>query len=90
MLLKEIETDPGYTEFKDALYKEYILHLTTGTPTWMLDSILAQCDFYYDFMMTRDPNLTPEELITDMGDYLDTPVILKTMEQLNNTTVIKL
>lgn len=91
MLLNEIETDPTWESFRTALYKEYILHLTTGEPRWMYDSLLAQADAYWIYMTTQvDPNLTPEELITDMGDYYDTPIITKTMESLKNTTVFKL
>ncbi len=89
-LLNSIETDDTWIDFRLALYKEYILHLTTGEPRWMYDSLLAQADSYWDYMTTNvDPTLTPEELITDMGEYYDTPIIQKTMESIKNTTVLK-
>lgn len=88
-LLKAIETEPTWDDFKTALYKEYITHLTTGEPRWMFDSLLAQADSYYDYMTTRvDPSLTPQELITDMGEYVDTPIITKTMESIKDSTVL--
>lgn len=90
-LLKAIETEPTWEDFKTALYKEYILHLTTGEPRWMFDSLLAQADSYYDYMISNvDSTLTPEELITDMGEYYDTPIITKTMEAIKDTTVMSL
>ena len=91
LLLKEIETDTTWEPFRTALDKEYIIHLTTGEPRWMYDSLLAQADSYWDYMTTKvDSTLTPEELVTDMGEYYDTPIITKTMEAVKDTTVFKI
>lgn len=91
LLLHTIETDPTWEPFRMALYKEYIIHLTTGEPRWMYDSLLQQADSYWDYMIHNvDSSLTPEELITDMGEYYDTPIIQKTMECIKDTTLFKL
>ena len=86
-LLKEIETDPSWREFREALYKEYILSLTTGEPRWIYTTLINEATSYFDYMTTEvDPTLTPEELITDEL-YLDTPIIVKTMESLKDREV---
>lgn len=86
-LLKEIETDPSWREFREALYKEYILNLTTGEPRWIYSTLLQQATTYFDYMTQEvDPTLTVEELITDEL-ALDTPVITKTMESLKDREV---
>lgn len=88
-LLKEIETQPEWETYKVALYKEYILHLTTNEPRWMYDTIIDDAASYWDYMTKEvDPTLTPEELITDMGDYLDSPIIVKTIESLKDREVL--
>ena len=90
-LLNSIETDSCWEDFRNALYKEYVIHLTKGEPRWMYNEIIAQADSYWDYMTKEvSPDLTPEELITDMGEYLDTPIIVKTMESIKNHTVLNI
>lgn len=89
-LLKDIETEPTWEEYKLALYKEYILHLTTGEPRWIYDTIIKEASSYWDYMLSKDPTYTKEELLTDMGDVVDTPLVLKSMESIKDTLLLKL
>ena len=83
-LLKEIE-DGEYPEIRTALYKEYILHLTTNSPRWLYDTIVSTATQYWDYMNSREPKNDIEELITDMGFVLDDiPLIDKLIEGLNS------
>lgn len=86
-LFKDIETDPWWQTYKDALYKEYILHLTTGSPRWLYDHIKHTAESYWDYM-NQSINYDIEELITDMGDVLDTPITRKLIEGLTGETTL--
>lgn len=88
-LIKEIESEPAWEDYKDALYKEYIIYLTTNSPRWLYDHLLHTAESYWDYMTTQvDPHLQPEELITDMGDVLDTPITRKLIEGLTGVTAL--
>lgn len=88
-LLEEIETEAAWEEYRTAIYKEYILHLTTGEPRWLYDAIVREAEHYWDYMTTNvDRTLTPEELVTDMGEVIDGPLVKKTLETLNKTRLL--
>ena len=88
VFLEDLETNPSYTEMRDAIYKEYILHLTTGEPRWLYDTVLSSALSYYDYITKVDKTLTPEEIITDLGDYVENELTKKMIEGLNNTNVL--
>lgn len=88
-LLHEMETDSAWSDFRTALYKEYILHINEGTPRWLYDTIIEHASSYWDYMINNvDKNLSPEELITDMGDILENPVTDKMIQSLKDETVL--
>lgn len=86
-LFKDIETEPTWQTYKDALYKEYILHLTTGSPRWLYDHLKYTAESYWDYM-NQSISYDIEELITDMGDVLDTPITRKLIEGLTGETAL--
>ena len=88
-VFKDIENDPYWKDIKAALYAERILHLTKNEPLLLYETIKYETESYWDYQLNFvDPQLTKEELITDMGDVLDTPLINKLKDSLNSTTVI--
>ncbi len=86
-LFNDIETEPTWETYKDALYKEYILHLTTGSPRWLYDHLKYTAESYWDYM-NQSISYDIEELITDMGDVLDTPITRKLIEGLTGETAL--
>lgn len=89
LLKSELENTDSYSPLKVSLYKEYIQHLTTNQPRWLYDTVITAAESYWDYMITNvDRTLTPEELITDMGEVLDTPVIRKMIDSLDNVKVL--
>ena len=87
--LTEIETNPQYQQMREAIYKELLLHHSTGEPRWLFDNIMGSALAYYDYIIQQDRTLTPEEIVTDLGDYIENEFTLKIMESLKNTTVLK-
>lgn len=89
-LFNEIETDELYwKEIKSALYVEKILHIQNNTPTQLYDTIKYMAETYWDYQINNvSPELTKEELITDMGEVLDTPLIKSLTSYLNSITVL--
>ena len=88
-LLTEIETNPQYQQMKEALYKELLLHHSTGEPRWLFDNIMSSALSYYDYIIQQDRTLTPEEIVTDLGDYIENEFTKKMIEDLNKITVLK-
>ena len=88
VFLEDIETNPAYDTMRNAIYKELILHLTTGEPRWLYDSVLSSALSYYDYIITVDKTLTPEEIITDLGDYVENELTKKMIEGYEHTTLL--
>lgn len=86
--LNDIETNPTYDTMREAIYKELILHNKTGEPRWLYDTVLSSALSYYDYIIQQDRTLTPEEIITDLGDYVETDLTKKMIEGLSNITVL--
>lgn len=91
MLFQDIEQEPTWELYRIPLYKEYIQHINQGTPRWLYDHLYHLAEEYWDYMTTEvDPHLQPEELVTDMGDVLDTPITRKLIEGLTGEKVLYL
>lgn len=88
-LFRDIENDPYWEDLKSALYVEKILNFTRNEPLLLHNTIKYEAETYWDYQTTCvSPELTKEELITDMGDVLDTELINKLKTSLNLNTVL--
>ena len=86
-VLNDIENDNYWAKLKTALYKETILHYKNNSPRWLYDTITNYTGDYWDYM-NQNVKHTKEELITDMGNVLEGPIIDKILEGLDNLTVL--
>lgn len=88
-LFNDIETDEYWKEIKSALYVEKILHMENNTTTQLYDTIKYMAETYWTYQINNvSAELTKEELITDMGEVLDTPLIKSLTSYLNTITVL--
>lgn len=88
-LFNDIETDDYWKELKSALYVEKILHIENNQQTHLYDTIKYMAETYWDYQINNvSSELTKEELITDMGEVLDTPLIKSLTSYLNTITVL--
>lgn len=88
-LIKDIETEPGWVDYREAIYKEYILHLKNGTPRWLYEHIKEEAGMYWDYQINEvDPTLTKEELLCDMKEILDDELTRKLIKDYTGKTAI--
>lgn len=88
-VFKDIENEPHWEDLKSALYVERILNYTRNEPLLLHNTIKYEAETYWDYQTTCvSPTLTKEELITDMGDVLNTELINKLKTSLNLNTVL--
>lgn len=83
-----LEQEDWFTEFREQIYKEYILHLTTGQPRFLYENILSSALCYYDYEIQRDRTLDPDEIITGIGDYVENDLAKKMTQELKKKSVL--
>ena len=86
--MKDIETEPGWVDYREALYKEYILHMKNGTPRWLYEHIQEIAAMYWDYETGKCPELTKEELLCDMKEVLDDELTRKLIKDYTGKTAI--
>lgn len=87
LFTQELESN-SYEPMRLAIYKELILHYKTGEPRWLYDTVMSSALSYYDYSIQQDKTLDPEEIITDLGDYVENELTEKMIQGLNNTNVL--
>lgn len=88
-VFRDIENDPYWEDLKSALYVERILNFTRNEPLLLHNTIRYETETFYEYQTTCvSPDLTKEELITCMGDVLDTELINQLKKSLNLNTVL--
>ena len=88
-VFRDIENDPYWEDLKSALYVERILNVTRNEPLLLHNTIRYETETFYEYQTTCvSPDLTKEELITCMGDVLDTELINQLKKSLNLNTVL--
>lgn len=87
MLFDDIEEE-GWEEYQIALYKEEIIDLKTHKGRPFYDYLMSQASSWWDIQVEIDPKVQPEEILTEMGDVLDTPVTRKFIFQLDPVSVL--
>jgi len=88
-VFRDIENEPYWEDLKSALYVERILNFTRNEPLLLHNTIRYETETFYEYQTTCvSPDLTKEELITCMGDVLDTELINQLKKSLNLNTVL--
>ena len=88
-VFKDIENDPSWEDLKSALYVERIINFTRNEPLLLHNTIKYEAETFWEYQTTFvSPDITKEELITCIGDVLDTELINKLKTSLNLNTVL--
>ena len=87
-LFKEIETEEGWRDYRDAIYKELLINQKCGWPRLLYNHLINLAELYWDCMTSECPDLTKEELIADMGDVLDDKLTRKLIEKYTGITAL--